>query len=81
VKLRDITAKNDHELADLIRTERDAYSKAVVDSRTKETKNVKQLHAHKRVIAQALTIARERAIAKLELPAADENVTAEEATK
>jgi ribosomal protein L29 len=86
VKLSDITAKNDHELAELIRTERDAYAKAVVDSRTKEVKNVKQLHAHKLVIARALTIARERDIAKLEQAEVktEENVKPakeEEATK
>lgn len=66
MKLTDITAKNDHELIELIRTEREALAKALVDSRTKETKNVKQLHAHKLTIARALTISRERAIAKQE---------------
>jgi ribosomal protein L29 len=67
------SAKNEHELAELVRTEREAFAKAVVDSRTKETKNVKQLHAHKVTIARALTIQRERQIAKAE--------TQEEATK
>jgi ribosomal protein L29 len=66
VKLREITAKNDHELTDLIRTEREALAKAVIDSRTKETKNVKVLHAHKVTIARALTIQRERDITKAE---------------
>jgi ribosomal protein L29 len=66
MKLSEITAKSDKELTDLIVSERDAYSKAVIDSRTKEVKNVKSLSSHKRTIARALTIQREREIAKVE---------------
>jgi ribosomal protein L29 len=66
MKLAEITKKSDNELIELIKTERDALAKAVVDSRTKETKNVKTLVAHKKTIARALTIAREREIAKEE---------------
>jgi ribosomal protein L29 len=66
VKLRDITQKTDTELTELIRTERDALAKAIIESRTKEVKNVKILHAHKQTIARALTIERERQIAKAE---------------
>jgi ribosomal protein L29 len=38
----------------------------VIDSRTKEIKNVKTLAAHKKTIARALTIAREREITAME---------------
>jgi ribosomal protein L29 len=66
MKLQDITNKTDQELTELIKTERDALAKAVIESRTKEVKNVKSLAAHKKSIARALTIAREREIAKEE---------------
>jgi ribosomal protein L29 len=66
MKLQDITSKTDQELAELIKTEREALAKAVIESRTKEVKNVKALAAHKKSIAQALTIAREREITKEE---------------
>ncbi|MDF2461118.1 MAG: hypothetical protein K0S68_521 [Candidatus Saccharibacteria bacterium] len=66
MKLKDITAKTDQELETLIKTEREALAKAVIDSRTKEIKNVKLLAAHKKTIARALTIAHERNIAKEE---------------
>jgi ribosomal protein L29 len=68
MKLTDITKKTDQELAELITTERDALAKSVVESRTKEIKNVKTLAAHKKTIARALTIARERELAKEEAP-------------
>jgi ribosomal protein L29 len=63
MKLRDITTKNDQELNDFIVTERAALDKSVIESRTKEVKNVKALAAHKLTIARALTVARERQIA------------------
>jgi ribosomal protein L29 len=66
MKLADITKQTDQELATLITSERAAYAKAVIESRTKEVKNVKTLIAHKKTIARALTIAREREIAKME---------------
>jgi ribosomal protein L29 len=66
MKLQDITKKTDQELTDLIVSEREALSKAVIESRTKEVKNVKALAAHKKTIARALTIAREREITKEE---------------
>ena len=65
-KLLEITKKTDQELAEFITAEQAALAKAIIDSRTKEIKQVKILHAHKKTIARALTIARERAIAKLE---------------
>lgn len=66
MKLQDITKKTDQELTDLIAAERKALEQAVIDSRTKEVKNVKALAAHKKAIARALTITREREIAKQE---------------
>ena len=66
MKLTEITNKNDQELAELIKSERSALAKAVIDSRTKEVKNVKALAAYKKTIARALTIAREREIATQE---------------
>ena len=66
MKLLEITNKSDQELAELIRTVRTDLAKAVIESRTKEMKNTKTLAKHKRTIARAMTIAREREIAKLE---------------
>ena len=66
IKLQEITRKSDQELADFIAAERAALAQAIIDSRTKEVKGVKILSAHKKTIARALTLARERAIAKME---------------
>jgi len=66
MKLAEITKLTDQELNELIKGERSRLLQAVVDSRTKETHNVKALAAHKLTIARALTIAREREIAKQE---------------
>ncbi len=66
MKLQDITKKTDQELAEFITTERKAFADAVIESRTKEVKNVKALAAHKKAIARALTISRERELAKEE---------------
>jgi ribosomal protein L29 len=66
IKLQEITKKTDQELDLFITEERAALAKAIIDSRTKEVKGVKILAAHKKNIARALTIAREREIAKEE---------------
>ena len=66
MKLQDITKKTDQELAELLDSERKALALAVIDSRTKEVKQVKIQAAHKKAIARALTIQREREIAKEE---------------
>lgn len=66
MKLADITTKNDQELMEFIRTERAALAEAIIAGRTKEVRNVKTLAAHKKTIARALTVAREREIAALE---------------
>ncbi|HVQ44732.1 MAG TPA: 50S ribosomal protein L29 [Candidatus Saccharimonadia bacterium] len=66
IKLNEITKKTDQELNDFIVSERAALAQAIIDSRTKEVKGVKILAAHKKTIARALTLRRERAIAKEE---------------
>lgn len=66
MKLSEITRKTDVELKDFIVSEHKALAEALIESRTKEVKNVKALAAHKRAIARALTIAREREIAAQE---------------
>lgn len=66
MKLQDITKKTDQELAELLTSERKALAQAVIDSRTKEVKHVKIQAAHKKTIARALTLQREREIAKEE---------------
>jgi len=69
IKLPEITKKTDQELTDFIASERAALAKAIIDSHTKEVKGVKILNAHKKSIARALTIQREREIAKEEATA------------
>jgi len=66
IKITEITKQTDQELAALIAAQQAALAAAVIESRTKEVKGVKILSAHKKTIARALTIARERAIAKME---------------
>ena len=66
MKLTEITKKTDAELRELIAATRSDLAKAVVDSRTKEIKDVKQQARLKKTIARALTIAREREIASQE---------------
>jgi ribosomal protein L29 len=66
MKLAEITKKTDHELHEFITSERAALASAIIDSRTKEVKDVKSLARHKKSIARALTIARERQIAQQE---------------
>lgn len=66
MKLNDISKMATKELETLITNERAALAKAVIDSRTKEVKNVKALAGHKKTIARALTLQRERAIAQME---------------
>jgi ribosomal protein L29 len=66
MKLADITKMTDAELTSLITSTRAELAQAVLDSRTKETKDVKRQGRLKTTIARALTIARERQIAKME---------------
>jgi ribosomal protein L29 len=66
MKLREISPKTDAELAVLINSLRSDLAKAVIDSRTKEVKDTKQIGRLKQAIARATTIAHEREIAKTE---------------
>ena len=66
MKLADITQKNEAELAELITAQRTKLSEAVLESRTKEIRNVKTQYAIKRTIARALTVQRQRQIGQLE---------------
>ena len=66
MKLADITPKNEAELAELITAQRTKLSEAVLESRTKEIRNVKTQYAIKRTIARALTVQRQRQIGQLE---------------
>lgn len=69
IKIADITKKTDKELNDFIIAEQAALAAAIIDSRTKEVKGVKIQAGHKKTIARALTIRREREIAKMEASA------------
>ena len=66
MKLQDIAKKNDQELAEVLTGARNDLAKAVIESRTKEIRDVKQLGRLKKTVARALTITREREIAKQE---------------
>ncbi len=66
MKLQEIIKKNDQELAELLSGARSDLAKAIIDSRTKEIRDVKQLGRLKKTVARALTITREREIAKQE---------------
>ena len=66
MKLTEITPKTDAELKTLIGSLRADLAKAVLDSRTKEVKDTKQIGRLKQAIARALTVAREREIAQTE---------------
>lgn len=62
MKTKDIISKSDLELATLIRTTREDIVKRYTELRTSQVSNVKQIHALKRTLARALTIARQREI-------------------
>ena len=66
MKIKAITEKTDKELATLITTTGADLEKLMIDMRTKQVKNVKQIWALKKTIARANTIRREREIAQLE---------------
>ena len=66
MKLTDIVQKNEAELAELLTAQRTKLSEAVLESRTKEIRNVKTQYAIKRTIARAMTVQRQRQIGQLE---------------
>jgi ribosomal protein L29 len=66
MKLQDITKKTKTELAELLTQTRADLNQAVLDSRTKETKDVKLIGRLKKTIARAETIVRERELGNQE---------------
>ncbi len=62
MKQTEIMQKSDQELTALVIDTRKALAEAVIESQTKQITNVKQFAAHKRTIARALTIQRQRAL-------------------
>jgi ribosomal protein L29 len=60
MKVADIAAKTDKELVDLISDSRRQVSQLVLESRTKEAKNVKAILAARKQLARALTIHHQR---------------------
>lgn len=66
MKLKDIAQKTDVELQELLVSSRAELAAAVIDSRTKEDKNVKRQAGLKLQIARVLTVSRQRELTKLE---------------
>lgn len=66
MKMTEIRAKNDAELARLVTETREKIAQAHIDLRTKEVKNVKEIHNLKQIIARALTVQSERELVELE---------------
>jgi ribosomal protein L29 len=66
LKIADIVAKSEDELAGFVGEQRRKLAQLNIDSRTKKLSNVKEMATIKRSIAQALTIQREREITRLE---------------
>lgn len=66
MKTTDIAKLNETELSNLIVSSRADLATAVVESRTKEIKDVKQIGRLKKTIARAMTMTREREIAREE---------------
>ncbi len=63
MKTKEILAKSDKELEQMIRTTRDEINKAHVELRTSQVSNVKQIHGLRRQLARVMTIMRQREIA------------------
>lgn len=66
MKYQDITKKSDKELGTLLADTRKQLSQELIDMRTKQPKNVKQIQAYKKTIARTLTLQRERELTKEE---------------
>lgn len=60
MKLAEIVSKTDKELATLETETRQALGTLVIESRTKESKNVKAILASRKQLARVLTISRQR---------------------
>jgi ribosomal protein L29 len=66
MKLADIKQKNDKELAALAADTRKQLADVLVEMRTKQFSNVKQINAIKKTLARTLTVQRERELKQLE---------------
>lgn len=66
MKFKDLTAKTDKELAGVLQDTRKDLAQAVQDLRIKQVSNVKQIRAHKKLIAQALTLQQQRQLKQKE---------------
>jgi ribosomal protein L29 len=66
MKLADIKQKNDKELAALAAYPRKQLADVLVEMRTKQFSNVKQINAIKKTLARTLTVQRERELKQLE---------------
>ena len=66
MKFAEISQKTDTELQSLLADRRKEVGQARIDLRTKQVSNVKQIIAHKKIIARVLTIQRQRALTKEE---------------
>lgn len=62
MKLADITAKNDKDLATLLVESRKQIAGLAIDMRTKQIPNVKQVSALKKTVARILTTQNHRAL-------------------
>lgn len=66
MKFKDLTAKTDKELVGVLQDTRKDLAQAVQDLRIKQVSNVKQIRAHKKLIAQALTLQQQRQLKQKE---------------
>ena len=66
LKFKEIAAKSDKELQTMIDDNRKKLAQARIDMRTKQVKNVKEIHSLKLSLAQALTAQRQKLDAKEE---------------
>lgn len=66
MKVRDIAAKSDKELAGFVTDAEAKLRTVIIESRTKESKNVKLILAARKDLARALTITRQRQLGQEE---------------
>lgn len=66
MKVADIANKSDKELVTLISDTRKQLGELMIESRTKESKNVKAVLAARKQLARALTVSRQRELGREE---------------
>lgn len=66
MKIADINQKTDQELTTLLIDSRKKLADAMVELRTKQISNVKEIMALRKTIARVLTVQRERELSKEE---------------